>query len=236
VKKIEETFLSSLTARKLKFQISEKAGEVSALLLRPEGARALLVFAHGAGAGMQHKFMEEVSQKLASRAIATLRYQFPYMEKGSKRPDSEGMLTETARAAVAAAKKHTGELPLFAGGKSMGGRMTSLAAARAPLDSVRGLVFFGFPLHAPGKASAARAEHLTRVAVPMLFLQGSRDSLADLKLLKPLCSRLGKRAELFVIEGGDHSFHMLKSSGRSDEEALNEATDKTAAWISRVSE
>jgi predicted alpha/beta-hydrolase family hydrolase len=145
VKKIEETFLSSLTARKLKFQISEKAGEVSALLLRPEGARALLVFAHGAGAGMQHKFMEEVSQKLASRAIATLRYQFPYMEKGSKRPDSEGMLTETARAAVAAAKKHAGELPLFAGGKSMGGRMTSLAAARAPLDSVRGLVFFGFP-------------------------------------------------------------------------------------------
>lgn len=228
--------MSFLTARKLKFQISEKAGEVSALLLRPEGARALLVFAHGAGAGMQHKFMEEVSQKLASRAIATLRYQFLYMEKGGKRPDSEALLTETVRAAVAVAKKHAGDLPLFAGGKSMGGRMTSLAAARAPLDSVRGLVFFGFPLHAPGKASAARGEHLTRVAAPMLFLQGSRDSLADLKLLKPLCSCLGKRAELFVIDGGDHSVHMLKSSGRSDEEVLEQVAEKTAAWIFRVSE
>jgi predicted alpha/beta-hydrolase family hydrolase len=236
MEKMKETSLSSLTARKLKFQISEKAGEVSALLLRPEGARALLVFAHGAGADMQHKFMEEVSQKLASRTIATLRYQFPYMEKGNKAPDSEGSLTDTVRAAVAAAKKHAGDLPLLAGDKSMGGRMTSLAAAKAPLDGVRGLVFFGFPLHAPGKASAARGEHLTRVTAPMLFLQGSRDSFADLKLLKPLCSRLGKRAELFVIEGGDHSFHMLKSSGRSDDEVLNEAADKTAAWISPVSE
>jgi predicted alpha/beta-hydrolase family hydrolase len=234
--KIKEPGLSCLAARRLKIQVNEKAGDISALLLRPDTARCLLVLAHGAGAGMTHKFMEEISQKLARHGIATLRYQFPYMEKGSKRPDSEALLTETVRAAVSASKKHAGELPLFAGGKSMGGRMTSLAVARAPLDSVRGLVFFGFPLHAPGKASAARAEHLTRVAVPMLFLQGSRDSLADLKLLKPLCSRLGKRAELFVIEGGDHSFHMLKSSGRSDEEALNEAADKTAAWISRVSE
>jgi predicted alpha/beta-hydrolase family hydrolase len=234
VKKISETFLSSLTARKLKFQISEKAGEVSALLLRPEGARALLVFAHGAGAGMQHKFMEEVAQKLARRAIATLRYQFPYMEKGNKAPDSEGMLTDTVRAAVAAAKKHAGDLLLLAGGKSMGGRMTSLAAAKEPLDGVRGLVFFGFPLHAPGRSSAERGKHLAQVTVPMLFLQGSRDSFADLKLLKPLCSRHGKRAELFVIEGGDHSLHMLKSSGRSDDEVLEEVAEKTAAWISRL--
>jgi predicted alpha/beta-hydrolase family hydrolase len=223
-----------LTARKLKFRISDKAGEVSALWLRPEGARALLVFAHGAGAGMQHKFMEEVSQKLARRAIATLRYQFPYMEKGSKRPDSEALLTETVRAAVAAAKKPAGELPLFAGGKSMGGRMTSLAAAKAPLDGVHGLIFFGFPLHAPGRSSAERGTHLAQVAVPMLFLQGSRDSLADLKLLKPLCSRLGKRAELFIIDGGDHSFHMLKSSGRTDDEVLEEVAKNIESWVSRV--
>jgi predicted alpha/beta-hydrolase family hydrolase len=225
-----------MTPRRLRFRVNEKFGDVSALLLRPEDARALLVLAHGAGAGMQHRFMEELAQKLARRGVATLRYQFPYMEKGTKRPDSASVLTETARAAVAAGKKHAGELPLFAGGKSMGARMTSLAAAQAPLDSVRGLVFFGFPLHAPGKASADRGEHLTRVAAPMLFLQGARDALADLKLLKPLCGRLGKRAELFVIEGGDHSLHMLKSSGRSDDEVLDQAADKTAGWISRQSE
>jgi predicted alpha/beta-hydrolase family hydrolase len=234
--KIKEPGLSSLAARRLKIQVNEKAGDISALLLRPDTARCLLVLAHGAGAGMQHKFMEEVSQTLARRAIATLRYQFPYMEKGNKAPDSEGSLTDTVRAAVAAAKKHAGDLPLLAGGKSMGGRMTSLAAAKAPLDGVRGLVFFGFPLHAPGRSSAERGKHLAQVTVPMLFLQGSRDSFADLKLLKPLCSRLGKRAEVFVIEGGDHSFHMLKSSGRSDEEALEQVAEKTVAWISRVSE
>ncbi|HEY3305115.1 MAG TPA: alpha/beta family hydrolase [Candidatus Binatia bacterium] len=223
-----------MTPSKFKFRVGEKAGEVSALLLRPDHARALLVLAHGAGAGMQHKFMEEISQKLASQGVATLRYQFPYMEKGNKAPDSEGTLTETVRAAVAAAKKHAGDLPLFAGGKSMGGRMTSLAASKTPLDSVRGLAFFGFPLHAAGKSSAARGEHLMNVAVPMLFLQGSRDALADLKLLKPLCNRLGKRAELFVFDGGDHSLHMLKSSGRSDDEVLDEAAQTAASWASRL--
>jgi predicted alpha/beta-hydrolase family hydrolase len=226
--------LSPLTARKLKFRISDKAGEVSALWLRPEGARALLVFAHGAGAGMQHKFMEEVAQKLARRAIATLRYQFPYMEKGSKRPDSEALLTEAVRAAVAAAKKHAGGLPILAGGKSMGGRMTSLAAAKAPLDSVCGLIFLGFPLHAPGRSSAERGKHLAQVTVPMFFLQGSRDSFTDLKLFKPLCNRLGERAELFVIDGGDHSFHMLKSSGRADDEVLEEVAKNIESWVSRV--
>ena len=156
------------------------------------------------------------------------------MEKASKRPDSEAVLTASVRAAVATAKKHADGLPLFAGGKSMGGRMTSLAAAKEPLEDVRGLIYFGFPLHAAGKPSVNRGDHLFDTNLPMLFLQGSRDALADLKLLKPLCARLGKKVELFVIEGGDHSFHLLKSSGRSDEQALNEAAQEVASWISRV--
>jgi len=218
-------------AKKIKFTVNDKAGDVSALLLRPENARAIYVFAHGAGAGMTHRFMEASAEKLAARGVATLRYQFPYTEKGIKRPDSEATLTAAVRAAVAAAEKHAGDLPRFAGGKSMGGRMTSLAAAKEPLAGVRGLIFFGFPLHAAGKPSDTRAEHLKSVGVPLLFLQGSRDALADLKLLKPLCSHLGKRAELFVVEGGDHSFHMRKSSGRSDDEVLEEAAAKAAGWI-----
>jgi predicted alpha/beta-hydrolase family hydrolase len=226
--------VSSYSTRKLKFHVSENAGGVSALLLRPENVRALLVLAHGAGAGMRHRFMEEISQKLASHGIATLRYQFPYMEKGIKRPDPEAMLTDTVRAAVLAGKKHAAGLPVFAGGKSMGGRMTSLAAAKAPLDGVAGLIFFGFPLHAAGKPSADRGRHLTNVAAPMLFLQGSRDALADLKLLEPVVNRLGKRADLFVVDGGDHSFHMLKSSGRNDDEVLDEVVEKVAAWRARL--
>ncbi|HEY2988031.1 MAG TPA: alpha/beta family hydrolase [Candidatus Binatia bacterium] len=214
--------------------MSERAGRVSALLLRPSTARLCFVLAHGAGAGMQHRFMEDIAQKLARLGVATLRYQFPYMEKGSKRPDSEPMLTETVRAVVIAAKQHVGDLPLFAGGKSMGGRMTSLAAAKAPLDGVRGLVFFGFPLHAAGKPSAERGKHLADVNLPMLFFQGSRDALADLKLLNALCDRRAGRVELFVIEGGDHSFHMLKSSGRTDGEVLDEVAQKAAAWTSHL--
>ena len=158
--------------------------------------------------------METVALKLADSGIATMRYQFPYMEKRIKRPDSETVLTDTVRAAMAAAKKIAGDLPLFAGGKSMGGRMTSLAAARQSLDGVRGMIFFGFPLHAAGKPGAERGAHLADVEVPMLFLQGSRDALADLKLLKPLCSKIADRAELFVVKGGDHSFHVLKSLGQ----------------------
>jgi len=221
-----------VTSRKFKFLVNEKSGAVSALLLRPENARAIYVFAHGAGAGMTHKFMDAAAAKLAVRGIATLRYQFPYTEKGIKRPDNETTLTATVRAAVVAAEKYAGDLPLFAGGKSMGGRMTSIAA-KEPLAGVRGLIFFGFPLHAAGKPSDVRGEHLLNVGVPLLFLQGSRDSLADLKLLKPLARRL-KGAELFVVEGGDHSFHMLKSSGRSDEEVLEEAAAKAAGWIDSV--
>src|SRR4029434_2157696 len=209
--------MSDTAAKEIHFVVSEKAGVVSGLMIRPHDARACLILAHGAGAGMRHKFMDAVAKKLAELGVATLRYQFPYMEKRVKRPDSEAMLTDTVRAAVAAAKKHTGDLVLVAGGKSMGGRMTSLAAAKAPLDGVRGLIYFGFPLHAAGMPSADRGHHLFDIKLPMLFLQGSRDALADLKMLKPLCARLGERVELFIIEGGDHSFHLLKSSGRSDD-------------------
>lgn len=221
-------------AEEIKFSAGEKVGKVSGLLILPKGAEALLVVAHGAGAGMRHRFMEEMTQKLADRAVATLRYQFPYMEKGTKRPDSEAVLTECVRAAVTTAKKYTDGLPVFAGGKSMGGRMTSLAAAKEPLESVRGLIYFGFPLHAAGKPSVNRGDHLFDIKLPMLFLQGSRDALANLKLLKPLCARLGKKIELLVIDGGDHSFHLLKSSGRSDDHALDEAVAKASSWISRL--
>lgn len=209
---------------------------MTGLLVLPKDAKALLVLAHGAGAGMRHKFMEETAAKFAEHEIATLRYQFPYMEKRVKRPDTESILTDTVRASITAAKKQSGDLPLLAGGKSMGGRMTSLAAAKAPLDSVRGLIFFGFPLHAAGRPGAERGQHLTNVKVPMLFLQGSRDALADLKLLKPLCQQLGKNAELFVVEGGDHSFHMLKSSRRSDDEVLSEVIKKATAWMGKLHE
>jgi predicted alpha/beta-hydrolase family hydrolase len=221
-------------AEEIKFSAGEKVGKVSGLLILPKGAEALLVVAHGAGAGMRHKFMEEIAQKLADRAVATLRYQFPYMEKGIKRPDSEAVLTGCVRAAVIMAKKCADGLPLFAGGKSMGGRMTSLAAAKEPLESVRGLIYFGFPLHAAGRPSADRGNHLFEVNLPMLFLQGSRDALADVKLLKPLCAHLGKKVELFIIEGGDHSFHLLKSSGRSDDQAFDETAQQVVSWISRV--
>ena len=220
--------------KEIKFGVNDNVGAVSGLLLKPNSARALLVFAHGAGAGMRHRFMEDVAVKLGNLGIATLRYQFPYMEKHIKRPDSESVLLDTVRAAVTTAKKQAGDLPLFAGGKSMGGRMTSLAAAKASLDGARGLIYFGFPLHAPGKMSAQRGQHLGDIEIPQLFLQGSRDALADLKFLRPLCAKLGKRAELFVIDGGDHSFHMLKSSGRSDEEVLDEVLEKTTEWINQI--
>jgi predicted alpha/beta-hydrolase family hydrolase len=220
-------------AKEIKFFVNDKAGGVSGLLLEPSGARAFFLLAHGAGAGMRHKFMEEVAAKLADLNVATLRYQFPYMEKGTKRPDPQSVLTDSVRAAVAAAQKYAGELPLFAGGKSMGGRVTSLAAAQQPLDRVCGLIFFGFPLHAAGRPGAERAQHLAEIKIPMLFLQGSRDALAELKLFKPLCSKLGKRAELFVVDGSDHSFHMLKSAPRSDGEVLNDVVKKAAGWMKK---
>ena len=217
--------------KQIQFFVNEKAGIVSGLLLQPSDARALLLLAHGAGAGMRHSFMEDLAAKLADQNVATLRYQFPYMEKRTKRPDPSNVLMDTVRAAVATAKRHAGALPLYAGGKSMGGRMTSLAAAEEPLNGVRGLIFFGFPLHAAGKPGAERGQHLAAIKIPMLFLQGSRDTLAELKLLKPLCVRIGQRAELFVVDSGDHSFHMLKSSERSDGEVLEDIVKKTVAWM-----
>jgi uncharacterized protein len=214
----------------IRFVATPGKGEVSALLMRPAGARSLLVFAHGAGAGMRHRFMEAVSRHLAAAGIATFRYQFPYMEAGSRRPDSRATLLATVRAGVAAARAAGPDLPLLAGGKSMGGRMTSQAAAETPLPAVRGLVFFGFPLHPAGRPGAERADHLGRVELPMLFLQGERDKLADLDLLRPICARLGARAILHVIPGADHGFHVPKSSGRIDAEVMGDLAGMVATW------
>ena len=204
--------------------------EVSALLLAPAHPRALYVLAHGAGADMRHRFMEDVAHRLAARSIATLRYQFPYTENGSRRIDPEPLLLATVRAAVATGREAAGKLPVLAGGKSMGGRMTSRAAAAEPLAGVQGLVFLGFPLHPAGQPGTSRAEHLARVTMPMLFLQGTRDALADLTLLTPILERLGERATLRVIEGADHSFHVLKKSGRTDDQVLDELAATVAEW------
>jgi predicted alpha/beta-hydrolase family hydrolase len=214
---------------KLRFEASAGC-HVAALLLRPPAARCLYVFAHGAGAGMQHRFMRAASALLAGHGIATLRYQFPYMEAGSRRPDSRGTLIATVRAAVRAAANAAPDLPLLAGGKSMGGRMTSQAAAEAPPLGVRGLVFFGFPLHPAGRPSTERADHLARVQLPMLFLQGERDRLADLDLLQPVCAGLGDRATLHVVPDADHSFHVPKRSGRTDDDVLAELARIIAQW------
>ncbi len=179
---------------------------------------------------MRHAFMEAMSARLVDAGIATLRYQFPYMEQGRRAPNPPGVLTATVRAAVAAAAKEAKGLPLFAGGKSLGGRMTSTAAAKEALPSVRGLVFFGFPLHAVGKPGRERGAHLADVDVPMLFLQGTRDKLAGLEELKPVVEGLGPRATLHVVDGGDHSFHVLKRSGRTDEEVIEELGGAVGDW------
>jgi predicted alpha/beta-hydrolase family hydrolase len=212
----------------------ESAGEVSALLLRPDNPRWLLIFAHGAGAGIRHPFMESLSSELAALQIATLRYQFPYMEKRSGRPDSPTILTATVAAALRAGSEAAPGLPLLAGGKSMGGRMTSQAAAQNLLPEVRGLVFFGFPLHPPGSPSTKRADHLAKVPMPMLFLQGTRDTLADLKLLRPVVKKLGELATLHIIESADHGFHVLKRSGKTDASVLTELAQTTADWAGNL--
>ena len=220
----------------LRFAAGERAGEVSGLLLRPDGARLLYVLAHGAGAGMRHPFLESISQGLAERSIATLRYQFPYMEQRARRPDPPAVAATTVRAAVMEAARVAPGLPLVAGGKSFGGRMTSTAQAEAPLPGVRGLVFLGFPLHPPGRPGDSRAEHLARVQIPVLFLQGTRDEFAELKLLQPVVKRLGERATLHLVEGGDHSFHVLKRSGRTDTEVMGELAGRIADWAGRLVE
>ena len=207
---------------------------VSGLLQTPPKARACYVLAHGAGAGMNHPFMAAVAAELAQRGIATLRYQFPYMERGSKRPDPPKLAQAAVRAAVAAAAHALPKLPLIAGGKSFGGRMTSQAQAATPLEGVRGLAFLGFPLHPAGRPSQDRAKHLFDVKVPMLFLQGTRDTLAALDQLGPLCKSLGRRATLQLFADADHSFHVPARSGRKDAEVRGEVLDALAAWIDGV--
>ena len=224
------------TATELTFPVSERIGRVSALLVLPPppGARLVYVLAHGAGAGMRHPFLESVAQALAELAIATLRYQFPYMEARARRPDPPAVAELAVRAAVAEAARAAPGLPLLAGGKSFGGRMTSSAQAKEPLPGVRGLVFLGFPLHPPGRPGDQRAEHLTQVQIPMLFLQGTRDEFADLKLLRPVIERLGTRATLHLVDGADHSFHVLKRSGRTDGEVLRELIRAIGDWAERL--
>lgn len=225
------------SVKPLTILVSESVGNVDGLLVRPQEAKWLLVLAHGAGAGMQHPFMERLAHELAGCGVATLRYQFPYLQHRRSRPDVSAVLTATVRATVAAALAHAPDLPLLAGGKSFGGRMTSLAFAETPsavpppgMTAVRGLVFFGFPLHPAGRPSVQRAEHLAKVDLPMLFLQGTRDALADLALLHPICVELGPRARLHVVEGADHSFHVLKRSGKTDAEVLREVAVMVASW------
>jgi predicted alpha/beta-hydrolase family hydrolase len=204
---------------------------VSGLWQAPDHPSACLVLAHGAGAGMNHRAMAAIADGLCGLGVAVLRFQFPYMEKGRKGVDSPAVAQGAVRAAVAAARARAGELPLFAGGKSFGGRMTSQAQAKSPLEDVRGLVFFGFPLHAAGKPSVERAAHLAEVAVPMLFVQGTRDALADLDLLQGVVGELGARATLQLVADADHSFHVPAKSGRKDADVLAAALAEAAAWM-----
>jgi uncharacterized protein len=209
----------------------DDGSSVSALLQVPRDAFALLVLAHGAGAGMHHAFMGELAGALAGCGVATLRFQFPFMESGRKRPDDAPVAQRVIRAAVAAAAERGAGLPLFAGGKSFGGRMTSQAQAAQPLDGVRGLVFFGFPLHPAGKPGTGRAAHLAQVRVPMLFLQGTRDVLADLELMRSVVSPLGAHATLHGVDGADHAFHVLVRSGRTDTQVVQELAGTAARWM-----
>jgi len=223
------------SARPVTIHVDE-ARSVSGLLQAPGKTRACFVFAHGAGAGMNHPFMSAIALGLARRGIATLRFQFPYMEQGSRRPDSPWIAQAAVRAAAAEAARLLPAVPLFAGGKSYGGRMTSRAQAESPLPEVRGLIFLGFPLHPPGKPSDDRAKHLFDVTIPMLFLQGTRDEFANMNLLQPLIGRLGSKATLRLFEDADHSFHVPARTGRNDSEVREELMDALARWVGEHSE
>jgi len=225
---------SATTPRNLTIAVDE-ARRVSGLLQAPKGARACYVLAHGAGAGMTHPFMQRVADGLAARGIATLRYQFPYMEQGSKRPDAPKLAQATVRAATTEAARLMPEAALIAGGKSFGGRMTSQAQAASPLEGVRGLAFLGFPLHAAGRPSDERGAHLLDIEIPMLFVQGTRDALAELDLLRPLLKRLRQRATLVLIDQGDHSFRVPAKSGRGNDAAMTELLDALASFIGSLS-
>ena len=226
--------MTSVAAEPLTIDVDDKR-RVSALLQAPEGARAGYVFAHGAGAGMKHPFMTALSNLLAGQGIATLRYQFPYMEQGSRRPDVPAVAHAAVRAAVAEAERRLPGVALVAGGKSFGGRMTSQTQALSPMHGVRGLVFVGFPLHPAGKPSDERAKHLDDVDVPMLFLEGTRDELASADFLQPVVDRLGARATLKWFDDGDHSFHVPARSGRKDADVLAEIAGDISAWIGHLS-
>lgn len=226
---------AQMNSRDIPLRIPLASGAtVSGLLRQPQSARACFVMAHGAGAGMGHPFLSQLASALGERGVATLRYQFPYMEQGSKRPDPPAVAHAAVRAAVTAAATALPGVPLFAGGKSFGGRMTSQAQAQSPLQGVRGLIFVGFPLHASGKPSSERARHLSQVAVPMLFLQGTRDALADLALMQACAQDLGELAHLHVVQGADHSFHVLARSGRGDDEVLAELAGSIATWVDKT--
>jgi uncharacterized protein len=222
--------MNTVSPQQLKIEV-DGADAVSALLLRPSSAQACFVFAHGAGAGMTHAFMETVAAGLCDRGIATLRYQFPYMEKASRRPDPPVIAHAAVRAAVAEAARCCPGLPLFAGGKSFGGRMTSQAHAVTPLAGVHGLAFLGFPLHPAGKPSDTRAKHLSDIHIPLLFVQGTRDKLAELPLLASLVNRLRAPASLHLVQEADHSFHVLVRSGRTDRDVMSEIIATLSAWI-----
>lgn len=225
--------LTSADSSRVTLRVKDELS-VSGLLLVPAAARACYVLAHGAGAGMDHPSMRVVAAGLADSGVATLRYQFPYMERGSRRPDPPPLCHATVRAAVAAAAQLAPGLPLVAGGRSFGGRMTSQAQAIEPLAGVRGLAFLGFPLHPAGQPSELRAEHLSKVSIPMLFLQGTRDALAERSLIEGVAARLGRRATLSFIEQADHSFHVPASSGRKDAEVHAEVLRRLAAWIDAI--
>lgn len=222
----------SLERREVRFAVSPDAAEVSGVFLRPEKARVVLVLGHGAGAGMRHRFMEGIAEALSGENLATLRYQFPYKEEGRRRPDRTSRLVATVRAATREAAVLAGDLPLFAAGKSMGGRMTSIAQAEDPLPGVAGMVFFGFPLHRPGDLSDSRADHLQSIRVPMLFVQGTRDRLAEIDRIKSVVHRLGGRAAIRVIEDADHGFDVLKRTGLSSAEVYAAMARGVAAWVS----
>jgi len=223
----------AVSARPIIIPITDSQ-RVSGLLQTAAKGTSCYVVAHGAGAGMRHPFLAKVSDGLAARGMATLRYQFPYMEKGSPRPDSPDVAHQAVRAAVSAASPLVSDLSLFAGGKSFGGRMTSQAQAESPLPGVRGLIFLGFPLHPPGKPSDERAKHLFEVNIPMLFLQGDRDEFAKLDLLRSLTDRLGSRATLKLFPGADHSFHVPARTGKKDAEVMAEVLDAIKEWTSAV--
>jgi len=225
--------MDSATAQPVTIRVNETQW-VSGLVQAPPEAQASYVIAHGAGAGMTHPFMTAIANGLAERGIATLRYQFPYMEARAKRPDSPKLAHATVRAAILEASRLLPNLAVFAGGKSFGGRMSSQAQAAEAMPGVRGLIFLGFPLHPPGQPSQERAQHLFQVQIPMLFLQGSRDDFANLELITEVCERLDKSATLKLFQDADHSFHVPVRSGRKDSDVRSELFDTIASWMGKI--